>query len=80
MLTGLETFLEPVGGVLYLTLYPAGFDRSDGASLLIDLIDEGFGFLLDGVGEGLDGVGASQGVDGVGDAAFGGDHLLGPKG
>ena len=38
------------------------------------------GFLLDAVGGGFDEVGAGKGIDGLGDAGFVGDDLLGAEG
>ncbi len=47
------------------------------ASIFCEVV---FGFLLDAVGGGFDEVAAGEGIDGLGDAGFVGDDLLGAEG
>src|SRR4029077_1055129 len=76
----LDGALEFVGGLLDLSLDEATLDGPQNSAQGIDFFDVGGGAFFDFVGEMLDGVGAGHGVDGVGDACFMGDDLLGAQG
>src|SRR6267143_652314 len=72
--------LEIISSLLDLTLDEAGFDRAKGSSHRVDLryVVRRKRFNL--AREGLDGVGAGNGIDGVGDAGFVSQDLLGTPG
>src|SRR5208337_4348590 len=72
--------LIAVAGFGDFALGVALFDGGDHATHGIDAADVVPGALLDFVGEGFEEIGAAKGIDGVGDAGFVGDDLLGAQG
>src|SRR4051794_9680870 len=79
-----DVLLGPVALVVaegrFLDLRLDECDRLDGAALLVDLLDQRPGPLLDLRGERFDVVGAGERVDGVGGAGLEGDDLLRAQG
>ena len=71
--------MEIVGGFLNFRLHEAGLDGFEHAAGGVDFFYVGEGAGFDFVGKRFDGVGARDGIDGVGDSSFVGDDLLGPK-
>ena len=65
----LDLSLDPVGGILDVSLLVAGLDGGDGAAQAIDLVEVRLRGGLQVVGEGLDVVRAGQRVGRLGDAA-----------
>ena len=77
---GVDGTLDFVGGVLDFLLHPAALDGGQHSAEFFNLVKIGLNLLLDLVGQRLDRERASDGVDGVGDAGFRGDDLLGAEG
>ena len=71
--------LGGVGGLVNLALNPSALDGRQRAARRVDLGDERARAFLDSVGLTLDGPGASDRVDRVGDAGFRRDDLLRPQ-
>src|SRR5690242_6073791 len=71
--------LEVVGGFLDFGLHEAGFDGFEYAAGGADFFDVGESSGFDLVRERFDSVGTCDGVDGVSDACFVSDDLLGAK-
>ena len=76
----LHPLLEPVGALGDPPLHPAGLDRGDRATLLVDLGHDPQRLLLDLVGQRLHVMGATQGIRDRWDIGLVADHLLGPQG
>ena len=74
-----DFLLRPVGRLLDLALDQALFDGLERAAGGVDSIDDRARLVLDASGHLLDRVGAAAGVDGIGDAGLGCNHLLGSK-
>ena len=74
-----ERDLIAIGGFGDFALRVAALDRGDHAAEGVDLFDVVPGAALDFVGQRFDEVGAAERIDGVGDAGFVGDDLLGAQ-
>ena len=77
---GFDGALKFVSRFLNFSLDEAGFNRAKHAAHGIDFGDVFFRATFNFIGEGFDSVGAADGIDGVGDAGFAGDDLLGAEG
>ena len=75
-LARLDLPLVPEGRVLDRPLHVAALDRLARAAARLDLVDQAQRLALERVGRGLDGVAATERVDGVGDAGLVGHDLL----
>src|SRR5258706_7793978 len=75
----LDGALKFVRSFLDFSLDEAGFDGAQHSAHGIQFVDVGEGASFDFVGEVLDGVGAGDGVDRIGNARFMGEDLLGAQ-